>query len=284
MVDSTLTRASVNTIGIIGTGVMGIQLSVLFLQAGFNVTLKSRTAISLQNAKRKITNIFRRIEASNHVPHYLMRLCLTTSFSDLMTAGIIIECVIEDIQVKTQVFHLLSKICPEQIILATNTSSLSINELSEEVVAPGRFIGIHFFNPAHKMRLVEIILSSFTSTQTLETALSLVKKLGKTPLVLNHSPGFIVNRLLFAFLNEAIHLVEQGTLTEEQIDLAVKLGLNHPMGPFELMDFIGLDTCLMILNNLHHATGNPQFSPSTRLQDMVRSGKIGHDREGFYPH
>ena len=279
MDDSLQQHVSINTIGIIGTGVMGIQLSVLFLQAGFNVTLKSRTNTALQNAKSKITQILRRREGSTCVLHYLKKLVLTTNFSDLMSAGIIIECVIEDILVKTQVFQRLSTICPEPIILATNTSSLSITELSEQVIDSGRFIGMHFFNPAHKMRLVEIIRSSYTSTQTLETVLSLVKQLDKTPLVLYHSPGFIVNRLLFALLNEAVHLVEQGHVTETEIDLAVKLGLNHPMGPFELMDFIGRDTCVIILNNLYQATGNPQFSPSERLQDMVKRSNSGCDHE-----
>lgn len=284
MEDCTKTGVSVNTIGIIGTGVMGIQLSVILLQAGFNVMLKSRTDNALQNADREITNILRRIEASDRVKHHRSRLCFTTKFSDLVTSDIIIECIVEDILVKTQCFKQLSRICPDNIILATNTSSLSINEISENILIPERFIGIHFFNPAHKMQLVEIITSPFTSKHTLETALSLVKKLDKISLVLKSSPGFIVNRLLFTFLNEALHLLEQGNISEEQIDLAVKLGLNHPMGPFELMDFIGLDTCLSIMNNLHQATGNPQFSPSVRLQNMVSLGKIGRDREGFYHH
>ena len=178
---------------------------------------------------------------------------------------------------------ILSEICDKKTIFSTNTSSISINKIAEITDRPDRFIGMHFFNPVHKNDLVEVILGEKTSIESKNRIIEIVKNLNKKAIIIDNSPGFIVNRLLFTQINEAIHLLEEEKTTKENIDSAIKLGLKHPMGPFELADFIGLDVCLSILEVLYLELKNNNYRPAQLLYKMVEDKKLGHKTgEGFY--
>ena len=217
------------------------------------------------------------------VEEYLKNLVITTDYSDFNGTAMVIEAAKEDLQVKKEIFSALSEVCGADTIFSTNSSSLSIDALAEVTNRPEKFLGLHFFNPVHRMNLVEVVIGTKTSDTTKKFALDFAQDLKKKPIIVKNSPGFIVNRLLLPQINEAIHLLGDGIASKEDIDSAVKLGLNHPMGPFELADFIGLDTCLSILEVLHAGLGDEYFKPAPLLKEMVGQGKLGFkSREGFY--
>jgi 3-hydroxybutyryl-CoA dehydrogenase len=191
--------------------------------------------------------------------------------------------VAEDIKIKKDVFNELSKTCRTTTIFATNSSSLSIDKIAEGISNPERCIGMHFFNPIHKMDLVEVVIGEKTSPVIQDTVVAFASDLNKKPIVVKNSPGYIVNRLLLPQINEAIHILESGISTKEDIDNAVILGLNHPMGPLQLADFIGLDICLSILEVLSNELDKNKYRPAKLLYDLVRNGKLGYKtKEGFY--
>lgn len=273
----------IKTIGVMGTGVMGKGITILLLKSGFNVILKSRSYNALKVAMTEIDAKLSKAFIPEEKRNIMSRFKPTNNFSDLKDADLIIECIIEDEKEKVRVFQELERACTNDVILSTNTSSLSIDKLAATLSKPDRFIGIHFFNPVEKMQLVEIVRSRHTSEKTLEIALSFIRKIGKIPIIIYDSPGFIVNRSLFIFLNESLKLLEGNIASVEDIDLAIKLGLNHPMGPFELMDLIGLDVCLSIMENLYRRTNDPHFKPSEILRQMVKNGNLGRKTgKGFY--
>lgn len=195
----------------------------------------------------------------------------------------VVEAVIENPELKKQVFKELDESAPADAILASNTSSISITEMASATKRPDKVIGMHFFNPPPVMKLIEIIQGAATSEETFKLTQSLSQKLGKTPVTVQEAPGFVVNRVLVPFLNEAVFLVQEGVASPKDIDTAVKLGLSHPLGPLELLDFVGLDTTLYILEYMYKETGDPKFRPCPLLRKMVRAGYWGRKTgKGFY--
>jgi 3-hydroxybutyryl-CoA dehydrogenase len=270
-------------IGIIGAGLLGIQLSVYMLLFGFLTILKTRDENTKENSVQKIRKLLSKKCDEDEVTYFIKNLTITTRYSDLNQCDIIIEAVAEDIAIKKEVFYELSQVCPKTTIFATNSSSLSIDEIAQEIPNPDRCIGMHFFNPIQKMDLVEVVIGQKTSAFTKKTIVAFAANLNKKPIIVKNSPGYIVNRLLLPQINEAILLFEEGIATKEDIDSAVKLGLNHPMGPFELADFIGLDICYNILDILHNNFKNPKYKPANLLHEKVTKGKLGYKTgEGFY--
>lgn len=270
-------------IGIIGTGTMGKGLCQLFSQKGYDVILKSREKKTLALAKAKIEENISKTSGENEKNIIMSRIETTDDLSKLSNADLIIETVTEDIVVKKNVLKSLDAVCSKNSILATNTSSISINELSKSVSEPSRFIGIHFFNPVQKMSLVEIIIGDNTSEHTVMFAKEIVKNIDKTPIIIKDSPGFVVNRILMITLNEAIFMLSEDVASAEDIDNAIKLGLNHPLGPLALADLIGLDICLAILETLFRKFKNQKYKPCNLLEDMVKRGHLGRKSgKGFY--
>lgn len=270
------------TVGVVGTGI-GKYIAELAAESGFKVVFKSRSRESLKKAMEKIEkNLLKTLdeEEKNQV---LSSIKDTRDYNDLRDCNIIIESVVEDYDVKKKVFQELDGICGEETIFATNTSSLSVDRLAATTKRPRKFMGLHFFNPPTKMRLVEIVRGSETSQETIEYAERLADEMNKTAVVVKDTPCFIVNRVLMPYLNEAVLTLEDGTAAAEDIDNAAKLGLNHPMGPLALLDLIGLDVFVRIMNNMYERTDNPKYKPSELAVKMVKEGKLGRKtKEGFY--
>ncbi|MBI1912381.1 MAG: 3-hydroxyacyl-CoA dehydrogenase family protein [Deltaproteobacteria bacterium] len=266
-------------IGVIGAGAMGAGIAQVFALHGFETVLMDRTEAALKAALERI---------STHTDPLLwdkVRSFIKTStdMKDIADCDVVIEAVFEEAGIKKEVLKKLSAVCRPQSIIATNTSSISIDELAGSVTKPERFIGMHFMNPPKVMKLVEIIKGSMTSQDTLKAITDLSVRIEKTPAVVKDSPGFITNRLLFAFLGEAMRLFECGNASKEDIDTAMKFGMNHPMGPIELADFIGLDVCLEIMEYLHTHLKDEKFKPPDILSNLVKEGKLGRKtKEGFY--
>jgi 3-hydroxybutyryl-CoA dehydrogenase len=269
-------------IGVVGTGTMGLGIAALALSHGFEVTMKSRSEKSLQNGKVQMEDILTKYYLKR-IEDFEKNLTLTTSYTDLSGLDLIIESVSEDLEIKREIFRKLDAICPPSTVLATNTSALSINSLTTVTKNPSRVIGIHFFNPIHRMKLVEIISGAKTDKRSRECAVYFAIEVDKQPIVVKDSPGFIVNRLAIPFINEAVRLFENGISNPRDIDIAVKNGLNHPMGPFELADLIGIDVVVAILHELHQRTGDAALAPCAMLLKMNSEGKLGRKSgQGFY--
>ena len=205
------------------------------------------------------------------------------SWQKCLVAKLILEAVKEDKDAKASTFKQLVQVAPDFRIIATNTSTLSITELASVIDRPAQFIGLHFFNPPMAMKLVEVIRGELTSEETLQSALKILELLGKHPVVLPETPGFVVNRLLFPMINEAVFLLSEGVADAKTIDSCMRMGANHPMGPLELADLIGLDVCLSILETLMEETGDGKYRPAPLLKKYVRAGKLGKKSgAGFY--
>jgi len=270
-------------VGIIGTGVTAIGIAVVALAQGNRVILKSRSEASLTSAKDSILKSLSKKIELDKIGDLLSKAEFTLDYNNLLDSDIIIESVVEDFEIKRQIFKTIDSICNREIILASNTSSLSISEIGKDLIHPERIIGFHFFNPIVKMKLVEVIKTDRTDARIVNKSVLIANSLGKIPLVMNDSPGFIVNRLLFSMINEACCMLEKGTATLEDIDKAMKLGANFPMGPFELADLIGLDICYEIINNFNKSINGNQFEPSQKLINLLKEGHYGRKTgKGFY--
>jgi len=269
-------------IGIIGTGLMGKQLAQFFAQNGYSVLLFSRTEDGFKDAIRKIEKYLSKTKDPHEIRMVMDRIETTCELSRLEDVDLVIENVIEDIEIKKQLFNDLSSMCSKNAIIATNTSSLPITDLASSVYKPERFIGMHFFNPVSKMNLVEIVYSKYTSRETIDYVVDLSNKLGKSPILVRDSPGFIVNRSLMPFINEAASLLQDG-VSSDDIDSAIKLGLNHPMGPLALADLIGLDVCVSIMQTLYKGYNDARYVPSPIFYELINKGHLGKKTgKGFY--
>lgn len=271
------------TAGIIGTGVMSEGIAQIFLERGMKVILVSRTEERLKAAREEIEDALLKGRTIEQQKIVIAGLSTTTRYEDLAAADIVIESIIEDLAAKRECFAKLSEICSPKTLIVTNTSSLSITELSKFVTRPERFAGMHFFNPVPKMALVEVVKGLKTAEDAIKEIVSISKAIGKTPVVLNDTPAFIVNRVMAAYLNEAVLLLEKGVASKEDIDASVRMGLNHPLGPLSLIDLIGVDVFVEIMNNLHRQTGEEKYRPAALAQELAKKGKLGRKNgEGFF--
>lgn len=275
-------------IGVIGAGQMGAGIAQVAAVAGFKVILRDVEATYTQRGLAGIEKSLGKLVEKNKLEPEVMQTALaniqtTTALADMADCDLIIEAIVEHKPTKLELFRQLGQIVKAAGILASNTSSIPITELASASGRAKQFIGMHFMNPVPLMTLVEVIGGHLTSQATTDTVLKVAAQMGKTAVQCNDYPGFISNRILMPMLNEAIQCVMEGVATPEAIDQIMKLGMNHPMGPITLADFIGLDTCLAIMEVLHHGLGDDKYRPSPLLRKMVQAGLLGRKSgQGFY--
>lgn len=279
---------SIHTIVVIGAGQMGSGIAQVCAQSGFPVIMQDLSEEALDKAMRSIErHLSRSVEKSRisevEKEETLNRITPTTDIHDAGQADLVIEAVIENMDVKKDIFQQLDKITPPHTILATNTSSLAITEIAAVTDRPEKVIGMHFMNPVPVMKLVEVIRALQTDDDTYETITQVAKQLYKTTVTVQDFPGFVANRVLMPMINEAIFAVYEGVASIEDVDTVMKLGMNHPMGPLELADFIGLDTCLYIMEVLYEGFGDSKYRPCPLLRQYVQAGWYGRKSgRGFY--
>ncbi|MDD2595358.1 MAG: 3-hydroxybutyryl-CoA dehydrogenase [Bacteroidales bacterium] len=273
---------------VIGTGTMGSGIVQSFAQSDIPVLMKSRSQASCDKAVAKITkSLSKLVEKGKVTKEYmdatLANISTTTEYEACADCDLIIEAAVETMELKKELFKMLDTMCKPEAILASNTSSLSITEIAASTSRPDKVIGMHFFNPAPVMKLVELIKGQKTSDEVATSISDLAKSIGKVPVMVNEAPGFVVNRILIPLVNEGIGILADGVATRDEIDEAMKLGANHPMGPLALGDLIGLDVCLAIMEVLHKEFGDDKYRPHPLLRKMVRANLLGRKTgEGFY--
>ncbi|HTP64808.1 MAG TPA: 3-hydroxyacyl-CoA dehydrogenase family protein [Geobacteraceae bacterium] len=266
-------------IGVVGAGTMGRGIAHLFALHGFSVVLADREETVLGLAMERI------LERTDQAQREKVAGCITTSIDLRSLAGcdLVIEAVFEDETVKKDVYASLGSICRSDAVIASNTSAIPISRLALSLPDPSRFIGMHFMNPPVKMQLIEVVRGEKTADATVRSITGLAERLGKVAVVVADVPGFIANRLLFAQFGEALRLLESGAAAMEDIDTVMKLGFSHPLGPFALADFIGLDVCRQIMEFLRVSLGDERYRPGELLERLVAEGKLGRKSgEGFY--
>lgn len=277
-----------NKVAVIGSGTMGNGIAQVVATAGYQVTIID---LKEEYLKRGIETIEKNLDRSikkekldkEDKEKIINRIKLSTEYQDIRDVDLVIEAAPEKIDIKKEIFEKLDSILDEDVIIASNTSALSLTELATVTSRPEKVLGIHFFNPVTIMKLVEVIRNIITSQDTYKKAKEFVQTLDKTPVEVNESPGFVVNRLLIPMINEAIFLVEEGVACPEDIDKAMKLGANHPLGPLALADLIGLDVCLSIMETLYNEFSDSKYRPAPLLKKKVRAGHLGRKTgEGFY--
>jgi 3-hydroxybutyryl-CoA dehydrogenase len=278
----------IKTVAVIGAGTMGNGIAQVFAQSGFRVLLVDVAQPMLDRARGTIEKSLTKFVEKGKLTvadrdATLKRLTTTTTLDQLSDADYVVEAIVENAEAKAALFARLDAMVKPEAILASNTSSISITRLGAATKRPDNVLGMHFMNPVPVMGLVELIRGQSTSGETMRTATALCTTLGKTPIEAADYPGFIANRILMPMINEAIFAVMEGVGSAEAIDAVMKLGLNHPMGPLALADFIGLDVCLAILNVLHDGMGDPKYRPCPLLRRMVAAGHLGRKSgKGFY--
>jgi len=266
-------------IGVVGAGTMGRGIAHLFALHGFSVVLADREETILGAALERL------LERTDPAQREMVTGCITTSVDLRSLAGcdLVIEAVFEDEAVKKEVYASLGGICRADAVIASNTSAIPISRLALSLPDPSRFIGMHFMNPPVKMQLIEVVRGEKTTDATVSSITGLAERLGKVAVVVGDVPGFIANRLLFAQFGEALRLLESGAAAMEDIDTVMKLGFSHPLGPFRLADFIGLDVCRQIMEFLRESLGDERYRPGELLERLVAEGKLGKKTgEGFY--
>jgi 3-hydroxybutyryl-CoA dehydrogenase len=279
---------SVKRVGVVGAGAMGHGIAQVFAQSGFTVCLVDVAAPALDAAMRKIEASLGKFVQKGSLSASvrdasLARLSKATALDALSQSDYIVEAIVEDVAAKSALFGRLDQVAPPHAILASNTSSISITVLAAATRRPEKVLGMHFMNPVPLMALVELIRGQTTSPASMAVAAGLCTMLGKTGVESADYPGFIANRILMPMLNEAFYAVMEGVGSPDAVDAVARLGLNHPLGPLALADFIGLDVCLAILNVLHDGFGDPKYRPCPLLRKMVAAGHLGRKSgRGFY--
>lgn len=276
-------------ITVIGAGTMGNGIAHVFAQNGFNVSLVDISDKALDKALATIKKNLDRMVAKEKITEEVKKAALAniTTFTSVTEgtkqADLVVEAATENIDLKLKIFKEIDEVTADNVILATNTSSISITKIASVTSKPANVIGMHFMNPVPVMKLVEVIRGYATSDEVTNKVMEMSKTLGKVPVEVNDYPGFIANRILMPMINEAIYSLYEGVAGVQEIDTVMKLGMAHPMGPLQLADFIGLDVCLSILQVLHDGFGNPKYAPCPLLVNMVTAGKKGvKTGEGFY--
>lgn len=278
----------ISTVGVVGSGIMGSGIAEVAARSGFKVVIRSRRA---ETARACLDGLGRSLDrqvskgrlTESDRDEILGRVRATDDLSELAGCDLVIESVVEDIEVKRELFGALDSIVGPEAILATNTSTLPVTDLAVATGRPDKVVGIHFFNPAPVMKLVEVVRPLTAADATVEAALAFARACGKEPVEVADRAGFIVNALLFPYLNNAVRMLEEGRATKEDIDAAMKGGCNFPMGPFELLDLVGLDTSLAILDALYEEFRDPNYAAVPLLRRMVAANRLGRKTgEGFY--
>ena len=279
---------NVQHIGVVGSGTMGSGIAQVFAQAGYRVSLQDVSSPALDAARRRIEGSLGKFVSKGSLTAAdrdaaLGRLSVTTALDAFRDTDYIVEAIVEDVGAKRALFARLDEITPPDAILSSNTSSISITVLGAATKRPGLVLGMHFMNPVPLMTLVELIRGQATTDEAMDQARALVTRLGKTGVEAADYPGFIANRILMPMINEAAFAVMEGVGTAEAIDTVMKLGMNHPMGPLTLADFIGLDVCVAILDVLHEGLGDPKYRACPLLRRMVAAGHLGRKTgRGFH--
>ncbi|AUD14628.1 MULTISPECIES: 3-hydroxybutyryl-CoA dehydrogenase [unclassified Planococcus (in: firmicutes)] len=279
---------SIQNVMVIGAGQMGSGIAQVCAQAGFNVKLNDMKQEAYDRGIANITkNLSRNVEkgrmTEDEKSQVLGRIQSSLDLKDAHDVDIVIEAAVENMEIKSTIFKTLDEVAPKHAILASNTSSLPITEIAAATQRPEQVIGMHFMNPVPVMKLVEIIRGLATTDEVYQAVEDMTVKLSKTPVEVNDFPGFVSNRILMPMINEAIFTLQEGVAMKEAIDEVMKLGMNHPMGPLQLADFIGLDTCLYIMEVLHEGFGDSKYRPSPLLRQYVKAGWLGKKTgRGFY--
>jgi 3-hydroxybutyryl-CoA dehydrogenase len=285
---STSTLSTVKKFGVLGSGQMGGGIAQVAAQAGFSVLLADRDLPTAESGKAKVAAQLKKLIEKGkiteaEVTEILSKIQPVAGISELKDADLVVEAVTENPALKFQLFKQLDEACKPTAILATNTSSISITLIAAQTKRPGLVAGMHFMNPVPVMKLVEGIRAIQTTDETFATVKAASEKMGKTFISVQDIPGFAVNRILMPMINEAVQVVYEGIATVEDVDTAMKLGTNQPMGPLTLADFIGLDTCLAIMEVLHTGLSDSKYRPSPLLKQMVSAGWFGRkNKKGFY--
>ena len=278
----------IKTIGVVGAGTMGSGIAQTAAEAGYKVILRDIEETFVERGMAAIDkNLKRAVEKGKRKPEEAEavagRIRGTTSLEDLKDADLIIEAVVEDMELKKELYSELDRICPPETVLASNTSGLSITEMASVTERPARVAGMHFFNPAVVMKLVEVIKGVSTSEETFQLIMDLARKMGKEPIAVNEAPLFVVNRILIPMINEAAFVLMEGVAGAEDIDKGMMLGANHPIGPLALADLVGIDVLLAVQDSLYRETGDSKYRACPLIRKMVRAGHLGRKSgRGFY--
>lgn len=273
---------------VIGGGTMGLDIAQVFAKKGFDVVVRDISDEIIQASEARLNKSLDKLVAKGKMDEagkaaITGKIAFTTDLNLAADADLVVEAAIENLDIKKGIFAELDKICKPETILASNTSSISITAIAAATKRADKFIGMHFFNPATVMKLVEVIRGANTSQETFDTIYALAQEIGKDPVEVSEAPGFVVNKILIPMINEAADLVYTGVATAEDVDKAMKLGANHPMGPLALGDLVGLDVCLAIMDTLYNETHDSKYRASLLMRKLVRAGHLGRKTgKGFF--